>query len=103
MESSLGADIKPLIIGNVIDGIATNTEEQERIKELKSITRSSQSPEKCMKCPVASGCSWCSAYNYQKFGTANKRATYICDMHKAASLANTYYWNKFYKKYHINN
>ena len=43
----------------------------------------------------------CSAYNYQKFGTANKRATYICDMHKAASLANVYFWNKLYKQLNI--
>ena len=44
----------------------------------------------------------CSAYNYQKFGTANKRATYICDMHKSASLANVYFWNKLYKQLNIN-
>ena len=38
----------------------------------------------------------CSAYNYQVFGTPDKRATYICEMHKARSLANVYYWNKRY-------
>lgn len=43
----------------------------------------------------------CSAYNYQVFGTVDKRATYICEMHKAASLANVYYWNNFYKKFNI--
>ena len=32
------------------------------------------------------------------FGTANKRATYICKMHKARVLANYYYWNKLYQK-----
>ena len=40
----------------------------------------------------------CSAYNYQTFGTADKRATYICEMHKARALANVYYWNKWYRK-----
>ena len=40
----------------------------------------------------------CSAYNYQEFGTVDKRATYICEMHKARSLANVYYWNKLYQK-----
>lgn len=40
----------------------------------------------------------CSGYNYQEFGTPNKRATYICDMHKARSLANSYFWNKWYHK-----
>lgn len=38
----------------------------------------------------------CSALNYQEFGTVDKRATYICEMHKARSLANVYYWNKVY-------
>lgn len=40
----------------------------------------------------------CTAYNYQVFGTVNKRATYICIMHKARALANWYYWAKLYKK-----
>lgn len=40
----------------------------------------------------------CSAYNYQEFGTPDKRATYICEMHKARALANAYYWSKYYKK-----
>lgn len=42
----------------------------------------------------------CSGYNYEKFGTVNHRATYICPMHKARSLANVYYWNKCYQKHH---
>lgn len=102
MESSLGTNVKPLIIGNVNDGIFTKPEELKVKEEFSKITRSSQSPEKCMKCNIASGCAWCSAYNYQRFGTANKRATFICDMHKAESLANVYYWNKRYKKENIN-
>lgn len=40
----------------------------------------------------------CSGYNYQVFGTADQRATYICEMHKARSLANAYYWNNVYRK-----
>lgn len=43
----------------------------------------------------------CSAYNYQVFGTVDKRATFICEMHKAASLANVYFWSKLYKKYNM--
>ena len=31
-------------------------------------------------------------------GSANKRVTYICVMHKARALANVYFWNKLYKK-----
>lgn len=99
MESSLGEDQDPIIIGNVDDGIAPTTEIKNSIKCLQCITRRSQSTDECFYCPIAKGCSWCSAYNYQTFGTVDKRATFICEMHKAASLANVYYYNKFYKKH----
>lgn len=39
----------------------------------------------------------CSAYNWESQGSYNKRATYICPMHKARALINVYYWNKFYR------
>lgn len=96
MESSLGSNVKPLIIGNVNTGILV-TEEQCNIEQcLKCITRRSQSTDECFNCPIAEGCSWCTAYNYQCFGTPDARATYICIMHKARCLANAYYWNKYY-------
>lgn len=99
MESSLGNDVKPLKIGNVYDGIMKDSDTISCVDELRSITRKSQSEDACFKCPIASGCSWCSAYNYQCFGTANKRATYICIMHKSRALCNLYYWNKGFRKY----
>ena len=68
------------------------------VKALDSITRRSQSTDECFNCPIAAGCAWCSAWNYQKYGTPNKRDTGICLMHKARSLANVYYWNKWYKQ-----
>ena len=75
---------------------------EKNINFLSNITRRSQSTDECFNCTIASGCSWCSGYNYEKFGTPNKRATYICCMHKAASLANVYYWNKLYQKLGVN-
>ena len=48
----------------------------------------------CIKCPIAYGCAWCSAYNYQKTGSFNKRVTYICVMHKARALGNMYFWGR---------
>lgn len=102
MESSLGPNIKPLIIGNVDVGIGVLPEHKEVIKMLEGIDRRTQSTDECFYCPIAEGCSWCSAYNYQETGTPNKRATYICIMHKARSLANVYYWNKKYKKHNEN-
>ena len=98
MESSLGNDIEPIRIGHVDTGIAQCKEHCDRVDCLNCITRRSQSTDECYNCPIAKGCSWCSAYNYQETGTPNKRVTYICDMHKARSLANVYYWNTWYRK-----
>ena len=98
MESSLGDEQEPMRIGHVDFGLETNDKEVQIVKCLNCITRRTQSTDECYYCPIAEGCSWCSAYNYQVFGTADKRATYICEMHKARSLANVYYWNKRYKK-----
>lgn len=101
MESSLGTDKPPLTIGDVDNGIGQRQCEKDCLKCLDSITRRSQSTDECFNCPIGSGCSWCSGYNYQIFGTPNKRATYICIMHKARVLANTYFWNQYYIKNNI--
>ena len=71
--------------------------ERDCVECLQKITRRSQSTDECFYCPIARGCSWCTAYNYEVFGTINKRATFICPMHKARALANVYYWNKYYQ------
>lgn len=97
MESSLGDKIPPVIIGNVNEGILCNESQCKICEELNAIDRRTQSTDECFYCPIAAGCSWCSAYNYQLFGTANKRATFICCMHKARALANVYYWNMIYR------
>ena len=96
MESSLGDDVPAMRIGHVDTGIASKPEEVQRIKCLNCINRKTQSTEECFYCPIAEGCSWCSAYNYQEFGTPDKRATYICEMHKARALANAYYYGKYF-------
>lgn len=88
-------------LGNLIDGLLNTTETINNYNKLEQITRRSQSTDECYNCPIASGCSWCSAYNYEIYGTPNKRTTFICPMHKARVLANIYYWNKTYKKYKI--
>jgi len=101
MESSLGADQKPMRIGNVHTGLATCKEHQNCVECLNVIDRRSQSTDDCFYCPIAEGCSWCSAFNYQTYGTADKRVTRICPMHKGRVLANVYHWNNYYKKYGI--
>lgn len=102
MESSLGGEQKPLSIGDVDNGIGQNKCDKECINCLNKIDRRTQSTDECFYCPIAEGCSWCSAYNYQVNGTPDKRVTYICEMHKARSLANVYFWNQYYKKHNIN-
>ena len=42
-----------------------------------------------------------SAYNYDVFGTVNKRATFICGMHKVRCAASYYYFTKLFKKLNI--
>lgn len=87
-----------LRIGTVQDGLLSTDEQKRVFADLKSITRRSQSTDECFYCPIASGCAYCSAHNYEEYGTANKRTTAICPMHKARVLANYYYWNRLYQK-----
>ena len=68
MESSLGPNVEPIIIGNVNDGIMTNAKCRNCINILKAVNRLNQSTEECINCPIAEGCSWCQAYNYQNSG-----------------------------------
>ena len=101
MESSLGGQQEPYSIGDVDTGICQCNCHKCRVECLKKIDRRTQSTDECFYCPIAEGCSWCTAYNYQIFGTPDARATYICVMHKARALANAYFWNRYYKKNNI--
>jgi radical SAM peptide maturase (CXXX-repeat target family) len=98
MESSLGESVKPVVIGNVDTGLASTKEQIACVACLEAVTRRSQSAPECFSCPIARGCAWCSAYNYQRLGSVNKRATFICLMHQARCLANVYYWNRLFIK-----
>ena len=98
METSLDGQQEPYVIGNIKDGIAKCESHCNRCSTLENITRRSQSTDECFDCPIASMCAWCSAHNYQIYGTPNKRATFICNMYKSEVLANIYFWNKYYKK-----
>lgn len=98
MKSSLGEEVGDFAIGHLRSGIGVEPEDKANIELLDSITRRSQSTDECWECPVGGGCGWCTAYNFQETGDANKRCTYICWTHRARSLANVYYWNKVYMK-----
>lgn len=86
---------KACIIGNVNKGINKNM-----LRPFLTLDRSTQSPQKCMDCEVASGCAWCQGENYDAADTNTifQRSTAICKMHKARVRANNYYWNKLYRK-----
>jgi len=81
----------PIVLGDVWEGV-----DREKLEPFKQLTRSSQSPPQCMECEVASGCAWCQGFNYDDAPTAtiNKRAIYICPMHKARVRANKRFWGK---------
>lgn len=98
MESSLGDDQPPLIIGNINDGIGFTEESIKNVNCMQCINRRSQSTDECYYCPIADGCAWCSAYNYQAFGTPNIRSTNICNIHKANALGTAYFMNRIYEK-----
>ena len=86
---------KALVIGNIKEGINQNL-----LRPFLTLDRTTQSPQKCLECEVASGCAWCQGENYDaaQTNTIYQRATAICLMHKARVRANNYYWNKLYRK-----
>lgn len=85
---------KPIIIGNIEDGIDKN-----KLRPFLMLDRTTQSPQKCIECEVASGCAWCQGENYDaaQTNTIYERSTAICKMHKARVRANNYYWNKLFR------
>ena len=94
MPTSVGRNRNNYVTcGNVKDG-----RDMGLLEDMRAVTRRSQSTDECFNCPIAKGCAWCSAYNWESQGSYNKRATYICPMHKARALVNVYYWNLFYRK-----
>ena len=97
MPISIGNEkASKICIGDCFNGIYKTDSEKEIKQELDNITFTSQSPEKCIECPVSTGCGWCSGYNYELYGTPNKRYTGICYAHKGRVLASCYYYNKRY-------
>ena len=86
---------RPIIIGNINDGIDTN-----KLRPFLTLDRKTQSTEECFNCEIASGCAWCQGENYDAAETSTiyQRATAICKMHKARVRANNYYWNKLFQK-----
>ncbi len=97
-ENSLGNNQPPYTIGNLADGIAINPIEQDRVKCLDCINRRTESTDECFYCPIASGCGECSAYNYEIYGTPDRKTTFSCVTHKARVMAISYLQNMTHQK-----
>lgn len=99
MESSLGGDMPPVIIGDVWNGLWKTPQQQHYHNCLACITWTTQNDNECLECPIAQGCADCAAESYQHMKCFNKRHKLgSCWVHRARSLANVYYWNKLWRQ-----
>ena len=98
MESSLNGEQEPLVIGDCFTGAYFKQEHVDIREWLSKMNRRTSCDDECFYCPIAKGCASCSAWNYQKYGTPDRKDKGICWMHRARSLANVYYWNRKYRR-----
>ena len=61
METCLGSDRPPMVVGNIHEGAYQSENAKKIAEDFSKITRQSQSEQKCIDCPIARGCAWCSA------------------------------------------
>lgn len=94
MESSLNGEQEPLCIGDCYTGAYFKQEHKDIRAWLEAMNRRTSCDDECFYCPIAKGCASCAAWNYQKYGTPDKKDKSICWMHRARCLANAYYWNR---------
>lgn len=80
------------VIGNIKEGV-----NYSRLRPMAAATWEAQSPDKCNTCECGTDCGWCLAHNLSESNQDSvfQRCTYICEMHKANSKANKYYWQKY--------
>lgn len=77
-------------IGNVKDGI-----NKDKLRAFQCLTLEDQSTQECINCKIATGCAFCTGFNYDEAGTIYKRSTSICEFHKATVRANKRFWRKY--------
>lgn len=72
----------------------------DRMRPFYALSLRSQSSEECVNCEVASGCAWCTGFNYDvaETDTVFQRAIFNCKMHKANVRACEYFWEQFKKR-----
>lgn len=94
---SIGEKAAGACVGDVDNGLLATEQQCSFAHCLDCITRRSASTEECWKCPIASGCASCNAWQFDRYGDANHRCTNICPMHKARVMASAYYYNKLWR------
>lgn len=99
--SSLGEGCQNLSIGSADKGFCYDELTLNNYKMLQSINRRTKCDDECFYCPIASGCPECAAWNFQESGQLNFKSKNGCNLIKAQSLANAYFWNKYYEKNNI--
>jgi len=82
-------------IGDIYNGV-----DCDKLRPFYALTTKDQSTEECLNCPIASGCCWCSGFNYDdsSIGTLYERKIYHCELQKANIRANKYLWDKYTEK-----
>lgn len=91
MPSSLGDDMKPIILGDTKKKLDINNPVLYTFSEATTMT---QQNDKCLSCLMNEFCGSCAALCYQYFGTPNEKTLTLCDMARAQYLAAVYYWAK---------
>ncbi len=94
---SIGEKAAGACVGDVDNGLLATEQQCTFAHCLDCITRRSASTDECWKCPIASGCASCNAWQFDRYGDANHRCTNICPMHKARVMASAYYYNKLWR------
>jgi len=79
-------------VGNIKSGIDKN-----KIRAFTNLTAKHVSRKECLECEIATGCAWCTGFNYDNCSDDSifERATFNCNMHKATVRANKRFWNKY--------
>jgi uncharacterized protein len=67
---------------------------KERFQEVRNQTRKRISPQKCLDCPIESGCAWCIGGAYSESGCFY-RQTNICEAHKIQDKWAKIYWERY--------
>ena len=92
----------PVVMGSVEQGCIRTPEWKKAFSDIDTNPIYSANLEEvcglsdCDSCPVSSLCSDCQAYAYDCFGVLDAKTPYICPMHKAASVANIYFFSKLF-------